>query len=254
MESAPKRICIIKLGTSFPDTVASLGDFDAWTANAMGLSPDEVFSIDVRSEARFPHLEDCAGIVLTGSHSMVTERLPWSEAVKDWLPSVMQAGIPLLGICYGHQLLATAAGGQVDSLPGGIEIGAAAICLQPAALADPLFSSLPLSFPAYTAHMQAVTKLPAGAVVLASGLRDPHHAFRLGELSWGIQFHPEFDESIMRSYIDHHDRDIITAGQDTSTLHTGVQPCPAAASVLRRFAGICASRPSVTLQAEGCLS
>ncbi|MEZ4555438.1 MAG: gamma-glutamyl-gamma-aminobutyrate hydrolase family protein [Caldilineaceae bacterium] len=59
---------------------------------------------------------------MTGSHSMVTDRAAWSERSADWLRAVVAAEWPVLGICFGHQLLAHAWGGVVGP---GIEMGCA---------------------------------------------------------------------------------------------------------------------------------
>ena len=76
-------------------------------------------------------------------------------------------GLPLLGICYGHQLLAHALGGEVAYNPAGRESGTVHIDLHPHAQDDPLFSALPLKFTAHATHVQTVARPPEGATVLA---------------------------------------------------------------------------------------
>src|SRR5690348_8631928 len=68
--------------------------------------------------------QDIAGVVVTGSHSMVSHREPWSERAAQWLAGVVESDrVPVLGICYGHQLLAHALGGEAGDHPAAIEIG-----------------------------------------------------------------------------------------------------------------------------------
>ncbi len=67
--------------------------------------------------APLPEPRHFSGAILTGSHSMVTDHEPWSERTAAWIPAVMAAGTPLLGICYGHQLIAYALGGDVGPNP-----------------------------------------------------------------------------------------------------------------------------------------
>ena len=90
--------------------------------------------------------EGFAGVIVTGSGAMVTDRADWSERSADWLRDAAHDGMSLLGICYGHQLLAHALGGEVGDNPAGREIGHGALELHAAAASDdPLFSGLPLT-------------------------------------------------------------------------------------------------------------
>lgn len=123
---------------------------------------------------------------------MVSERLPWSEAAAAWLRDAVALGLPILGVCYGHQLLAHALGGRVDYHASGREIGTVAIERLPAAADDALLAAAPARFVAHASHQQSVLELPAGAVVLARSAHDPHHAVRYAPRAWGLQFHPEF--------------------------------------------------------------
>ncbi len=67
--------------------------------------------------------------VMTGSWAMVTDRLAWSEKTAAWIRSAMAVEMPLFGICYGHQLMADALGGEVAYHPAGRETGCKAITL-----------------------------------------------------------------------------------------------------------------------------
>src|SRR3546814_17012152 len=98
---------------------------------------------------------------------MVTERRDGSEATAAWLREAAHAGVPVFGICYGHQLLAHALGGEVGDNPNGRKMGTVAVELLPAAADDPLFAGLPDRFLAQATHQQRVLRAPAGAPVLA---------------------------------------------------------------------------------------
>jgi GMP synthase (glutamine-hydrolysing) len=183
-----------------------------------------------------------AGVVLTGSHAMVTDREPWSEATARWLARLVAAdAAPVLGICYGHQLLAHALGGEAGWHPRGDELGNAAIRLRPEADDDALFAGFPRVFSAAVSHSQTVPRLPPGAVLLAENDFEPHHAFRVGARAWGVQFHPEFSADISRLYLDCAGAGLRAEGRDLAAVRAGIEATPFAASVLPRFARIAAA-------------
>jgi GMP synthase (glutamine-hydrolysing) len=139
-------------------------------------------------------------------------------------------------VCYGHQLLAHALGGKVDYHPDGRETGTQAVTLFDSAQDDPLFSQLPKQFPAQLTHKQSVIELPPGAVLLGRSTFEPHQAFRVGKNAWGVQFHPEFNEQIMKAYLEVQYPDLETEGLDANALLSSVQPAPTASQLLRLFA------------------
>src|SRR5690606_40095948 len=91
------------------------GSFAHWIRVAAGLERDAAVVVDVEGGDALPGRDGFAGVLVTGSAAMVTERLDWSERAAGWLREAAHAGLPLLGICYGHQLLAHALGGEVRS-------------------------------------------------------------------------------------------------------------------------------------------
>lgn len=237
-----KPILIACAGRTFPQISAGQGDFDDWIARGLGQRLP-VTTRDIRAANALPAVSTLAGVVVTGSHSMVSDREPWSERAADWLRELTCEGVPVLGICYGHQLLAHAFGGVVDYHPGGIEIGTTEVALTDAAADDVLFRDVPRTFAAQLVHRQSVLVLPGEAVLLARGQFEPHQAFRIGECAWGVQFHPEFSADAMRGYIVQM-TDMLTAqGRDHRALTTGVRDTPHATALLGRFAEIAARRP-----------
>jgi len=175
---------------------------------------------------------------------MVTDREGWSEHTACWLRDAVNAGLPVLGICYGHQLLAHALGGSVQDHPEGLEVGTTDVWLTHEGEDDPLFAAFPSHWPAQVAHRQTVTELPTGAVHLAHNRFEPHHAFRVGKCAWGVQFHPEFDIDTTRAYIEHLGGALTQQGQSIHALNGAVQPTPLAASLLARFAHLaCGAAP-----------
>ncbi len=82
-----------------------------------------------------------------------------------------------------------------------MEIGTVNISLTKEAKDDELFKDLPESFKAHTIHSQTVEELPKDTIRLAFNTHDKNHGFRIGKNAWGVQFHPEYDKNIMKSYI-----------------------------------------------------
>lgn len=123
----------------------------------------------------------------------------WLEPLKQLLVDAVDAGIPTLAICLGHQLLAEAFGGEVTvAHPGGGEHGAFPVTWHDAARDDPLFGRLAEGGRTLLAesHSDAVTRLPSGSVQLASSDAYPNQAFRVGS-AVGVQFHPEASPDLM---------------------------------------------------------
>lgn len=239
-----KPILIIRTGHA-PDAIrARHGDFPHWFRLGTRLSLLHLQSIDVSAGEALPPPGEVAGALITGSAAMVTDRAPWSEQTAGWIRTAMDAGLPLFGVCFGHQLMAQALGGRVDYLPGGREIGTQPITLLPAAARDAVAAQLPTSFQAHTTHEQSVLEAPPGATVLARSARDDHQLLRYGACALSSQFHPEFSADVMRAYI-HRKRDCMRReGGDPQQVLREVASTPAARSLLRRFARDCLSRVS----------
>lgn len=234
--SRPLPILILKTGSTHPHIRDRLGDFEHWVANGLLEGELPVAVHDARLHGEPPDPGHIAGVVITGSHSMVSEREPWSEALVPWLQTAVQAGVPVLGICYGHQLLAHALGGEVAHHPDGVEIGTVEVERQSAGADDPLLGHLPERFDAQSVHWQSVRRLPDGAVPLARSAHEAHHAFRVGACAWGVQFHPEFSDEALRAYLDGLGPTLASQGRDAVQISDQLKKTPEAASVLPRFA------------------
>lgn len=140
------------------------------------------------------------GIVITGSSASVTRPEPWIDRLAEWARGAGDRGVPILGVCFGHQLLAAAFGGAVEKHPGGREVGTVAMELTPQGRGDPLFDGVPDRFVANATHADHVCALPPGAVVLARNDWVPVQAFALGPRVRGVQFHPEYSGEALRAY------------------------------------------------------
>jgi GMP synthase (glutamine-hydrolysing) len=230
------QILILKMGDTLPALKSRQGDFEDWIIAGLGVPRERVSVLDIPRGEPLPPLTGHAGVLITGSHSMVTERRPWSEDTAAWLRDAVRKDIPILGICYGHQLLAHALGGEVGNNPEGREFGTVEVVMEKAAQADRLLGSLPRRIQVHEGHTQSVLRLPPGAVRLASNPWDINQAIRFGASAWGVQFHPEFDARIMREYIEHYRAALSVEGQDPDNLIRAACEDAFGNPLLRRFA------------------
>ncbi|WP_345537470.1 glutamine amidotransferase [Variovorax defluvii] len=246
-DSRPRPLAIIKAGETFSTLRETRGDFERWVSEGLGPIGLPIVVLDPRRGDTLPSPRQISGAVVTGSHAMVSHRAAWSEATGAWLAQLVAQGTPLLGICFGHQLLAHALGGEAGDHPGGPEIGTVGVDLTPQATDDPLLRGLPAHFPAQVVHWQSALRLPPDAVHLAGNDFEPHQAFRVGPRAWGLQFHPEFDDTVMRDYIERMAPDLRARGLDPAALRGRVAPTVASAGLLRRFGQIAEDHEAAAL-------
>lgn len=231
-----KPVLIVRTGRA-PDVISARhGDFPRWFQLGLRLRSPHVRVIDVEQGDALPDPQDCAGAVITGSASMVTERLAWSERTAGWIRDAMDVELPMLGVCYGHQLMSHALGGCVDYLPGGREMGTVELQTAGDHVGDDVLGApLPVRFHAHTTHEQSVLELPSGAVSLARSERDPNHLVRYGKHAVSTQFHPEFSAEVMRAYIRRKHDVLHQEGRGPDDMLAAVVPTPVATRLLRHF-------------------
>lgn len=231
-------VLIVKTGDAYPEVVDQYGDFETLFEKQLSTALPahlEVQVWDAQRNPTPPALDTLAGILITGSHSMVSDAEPWSEALKPWLQGALANDMPMLGVCYGHQLMAAAFGGVSDYHPAGRESGTHTVRLTLAGRQDPLFSQLPESFAAHLSHAQSVMQAPHGCTVLAHNSHDAHQALRYGPRQWSVQFHPEFSVPVMRAYIERQRAILRDQGENPASLSAEVTDASDAASLLTRF-------------------
>ena len=138
-------------------------------------------------------------LVILGGGMSAYDPLPHLQDEVRLLKRCLAEERPVLGICLGSQLLASALGGTVSRAPQK-EIGFYRVRLSAAARDDALFSQAPDDFVAFHWHGDAFT-LPPGATALASSTMTPLQAFRFGARAWGIQFHLEIDAQVLEAML-----------------------------------------------------
>lgn len=228
------RMLILVAGQPASAVASRRGEYERFIREAIGGAWSGAWAThDVRSDAPMPGPRDADAYVITGSSSSVTERAPWMLRVEELVRGIAAAGAPLLGICFGHQLLAQALGGRVARNPRGREIGTVRL---DRVADDPLFAGLPRSFDVHGTHVDAVVELPPGAEVLATTALDRVASFRVGAALRGVQFHPEFDADIMREYLRARAALVRDEGGDPEALLARVHGGTRGVDVLRNWA------------------
>lgn len=259
-----KPILILKTGSAPAAIAAHHGDFEQWFQQALdGEHPGiqnhpgiqtqvvDAYQWTTPQQAAALNANDFAGIIVTGSPAMVSHQERWSELTAQWLRQVVTkqavtGNIPILGVCYGHQLMAYALGGSVGPNPYGYHVGTTTIELAQAGHQDALLAAFAEAPQAQVTHMERVLSLPEGAEVLATTAADPHHAVRFGSCAWGTQFHPEFSAAVTQSYVDERQAEIRASGLDPQQVRAQVTETPAGVALMQAFLQQCLQHAQVT--------
>lgn len=234
-----KELIVLRTGDALAPVAARRGEFFDWIRATVGADWTGGWrEHDVRGDAPLPGPTAAAGFIITGSASSVTERAPWMLRAEALIRAIADAGTPLFGICFGHQLVASALGGRVAKNPRGREIGTVVVRRRPPdphGPHDPIVADLPPVFHANHSHVDSVVELPPGARHLAETDLEPHAAYAIGATIKCVQFHPEIDGDAMRGYVAARASIIATEGGDPAAILARVTDTPDGAATLRAF-------------------
>jgi GMP synthase (glutamine-hydrolysing) len=225
-------VLILQAGSTEPAVAEKLGDYPAWFERI--LAPLAALTV-VRPWEGLPDPSPFDGFVMTGSPRSVTAPEPWMEETARWLLERAKTR-PVLGVCFGHQLLAQALGAAVEKNPRGREVGTTEVVLTDAARRDPLFAGAPEHFFAQQTHEDHVPALPPGAVLYASNAQCPVQAFAHGKLIRCVQFHPEMTEETSRLLaLARRERLDRTVPGGSAAVLASLRPTPEAARILEKW-------------------
>lgn len=237
------KYLIIQTGDPVPLSAPNGEAFADWFIDGMQVNPAIVDVVNVHKGEALPELKQAIeiydGILITGSKAMVTEGDDWVLKTQDWLRQTMADKIPMLGICFGHQLLADMLGGEVGYNPKGRRMGLSQCQLTPDAAEDSLFQILPQPKCAVlVSHSQVVLTAPPESVVYGHTEADANHLFRYQDFIWGVQYHPEWNAKITAGYIQQRSDDLKAEGLQPDQLSAELKDCPEAKKVLSQFVKI----------------
>ncbi len=127
---------------------------------------------------------------------------PWLAPVRERIRAHAADGVPVLGICLGHQLAAVALGGVVETNSRGQTFGLRTLGWTSEAHLDPLMSTVATPRRGVHWHDDVVTEVPEGTVVLARAEGVEVQAARFAPTVWGVQHHPEVDAELIRPWAE----------------------------------------------------
>jgi len=177
---------------------------------------DVVSGPDGERPPRGMNYRDYAGLVMGGSGLHAYDKTSEVTNQIQLMLDFSETGKPVLGSCWGLQIAAVAAGGEVMRNEIGREIGIARkILLSDAGRQHPFFKDKPVVYDAPCIHHDEVTRLPEGSVLLSSNSHSQVQAaiVPVGNSEvWGVQYHPEFDLTQLRMLFELYGEDLIGQG------------------------------------------
>ncbi|HSL11392.1 MAG TPA: type 1 glutamine amidotransferase [Actinomycetota bacterium] len=149
-----------------------------------------------------PPLDDVSGVIVFGSSYNIehADERPFIEHAAAMSRACVERGVPLLGVCFGAQLLAWGLGARVFKAETR-EVGFEPIVPTPSGADDDVLAHYRAGDRVFQWHMDTF-ELPDGAELLATGERVTNQAFRVGPAAWGVQFHFEIDASEIALWLD----------------------------------------------------
>jgi GMP synthase (glutamine-hydrolysing) len=152
-----------------------------------------------------PSLEGYDGLLVLGGPMGANDdaRHAWLGPTKQLVRDAVASGVPTLGICLGHQLVASALGATVTRNPAGQQLGLLEVGWTAEAATDELYGPLaeaPAAARGVHWNDDVVLELPPGAVLLATAPAGEVQAVRFAPLAWGLQLHPEVDRAILEPW------------------------------------------------------
>ena len=190
------KIGILQTGHAPVELIRENGDYDAMFRRLLDGFGFGFVSYDIEGMS-FPNsLEEADGWLITGSRHGVYENHPWIDPLEELIRAIRVNGQPLVGVCFGHQIVAQAFGGTVEN-SGNWTVGRT----------DYVIDGVPVSLNAW--HQDHVTELPGNAEVVGSSQSCGFPALAYGDRIWTTQPHPEFVPDFLEGLIRTRGRGVV---------------------------------------------
>lgn len=227
-----RRLLVLLTGDPVPSAEARFGSFaDMFRQSAGDCFAGEWTTLDLRLNPELPAPRDVSGVLVSGSAAHVAEALPWMQRAVGYLADLRAAEVPTLGICFGHQLLGLATGGQVARNPEGREIGTVPLVVTEE---NPLLRRS-ASMRVNASHLDSVVALGDGTKKHGHTDLERNAVVHFGARSWGVQFHPEFDREIVGCYVRERRDALVADGLDPDAVLAGLDDCADGRAVIPNF-------------------
>tara|TARA_B100001540_G_scaffold263269_1_gene242982 strand:+ start:491 stop:1180 length:690 start_codon:yes stop_codon:yes gene_type:complete len=195
-----KKISIIVNGPGIEEVKSLYGQASDWVQNVLSK-----YDIDLKVVKAYEMEEISVDLddawIITGSAHSVYDDFEWIDYLRIKLRQMKEANKPVLGICFGHQLIADTFGGKVELNSKGWELGSCQVELTDEAMNNKLFSGLPNPLDVYQSHQDVVLAIPEDSILMAKNSMGIQ-SFVYDEQFYGVQFHPEFTKTVMETYLD----------------------------------------------------
>ena len=192
-----KDILIISCGPGLKAVRDDYGHAIEWIQSRVDKTKFNFSSIDAY-RGELPSYTDGDAWIITGSSFSTYEDKEWIVEMEHCINKAVSVGKPILGICFGHQLIAQSLGGKVEKNPKVWDLGSYPMIKT---IKHHLFNEINLDEYFYNSHQDVVTELPEGSKPLAYNQMG-NQAFHIGKWIYGVQFHPEFSHDIIKKYVE----------------------------------------------------
>lgn len=196
------KIGILKADSVRPEFQSEFGDYPDMFIKLLteaATMPVSFETYDVEAGQYPAHIDDCDGYLITGSRRSVYEDEPWIVELGKYVVRLHEARTPLIGICFGHQMIALVLGGNTEAAEAGWGVGVhKSRVLRQEPFMDPPQEELQL----IVSHKDQVNHLPDGAELLATSEFCPNSMFRIGNHILAFQGHPEFVKGYSEALIN----------------------------------------------------
>ncbi|MEO1041998.1 MAG: type 1 glutamine amidotransferase [Pseudomonadota bacterium] len=186
--TSSQRMAVLQTGRSVPGSEERHGDYDDMCKALMGRAPDDADTFAIL-DGEFPDdITEYDVFVVTGSKFGVYEDHAWIAPLEELIRQIYDSGKKMVGVCFGHQIIAQALGGEVEKSDKGFGAGAMHYTLQGA-------NGQTQDIALYAWHQDQVIRAPAQAETIASSDFCPIAGLRYGDRVLTFQAHPEFTKA-----------------------------------------------------------
>ena len=195
-----KKVVILSAGPGLPEIVELYGHSSEWIPNILSSKNLDFVIKNVYNNDECT-IDDGDVWIITGSKYSVYENVPWINNLVDFVKLLIKNKKPVLGICFGHQVIAKSIGADVIKNPLGWELGSYSINLTDSGLNHNLFFGINNYDIVYESHQDVVVNLPSDVNILAN-TKKSIQSFQYKNNIYGVQFHPEFSWEVTRMLMD----------------------------------------------------